>query len=290
MELLWQNGQVVLNSQTHRKPSLNPNDSTQKHDQPSLRYSGSCANSSNLIQDEENVSWIQYPLEDPFEKEFYSNLFNELPPSDAKEVDKPTKEDKLVKFGASDATHVTANPHQPNIKHSIAPEFPRNSMPPPPGFLFPESAQQNHDLGGPVKVLNFSQLGSSSGQYGGKESDGLMQREVRECSVMTVGSSHCDSNQVPNDGVGTSGVSAGPVKGDFQKVIPQSENGKTETLEPTVTSSSGGSGNSFGRTCRQSTGVNSQKRKERDAEVSECQSEVKLSFSLSCDILSVPHC
>jgi len=160
----------------------------------------------------------------------------------------------------------------------------------PPGFLFPESAQQNHDLGGPVKVLNFSQLGSSSGQYGGKESDGLMQREVRECSVMTVGSSHCDSNQVPNDGVGTSGVSAGPVKGDFQKVIPQSENGKTETLEPTVTSSSGGSGNSFGRTCRQSTGVNSQKRKERDAEVSECQSEVKLSFSLSCDILSVPHC
>lgn len=252
MELLWQNGQVVLHSQTNRKPCLNPNDSSQKHDQPSLRASGSCGNSSNLIQDEENVSWIQYPLEDPFEKEFYSNLFNELPPSDPKEVDKPTKED----------------------------------MPPPPGFLFPESAQQNHDLGGAVKVLNFSQfsppfkggIGSSSGKYGGKESVGLMQREVRECSVMTVGSSHCDSNQVPNDGVGTSAFSAGPVKGDFQEKILQTENQKTETLEPTVTSSSGGSGNSFERTCRQSTGLNSQKRKGRDAEASECQSEVILTI------------
>ena len=253
MELLWQNGQVVLHSQTQRKPSLNPNDSSQKHDHPS-------GYSSNLIQDEENVSWIQFPLEDPFEKDFYSNLFNELPPSDPNEVDKPTKEDKLVKFGAS-----------------IVPEFPGNSMPPPPGFLFPESAQQNHDLGGPAKVMNFSQLGSSSGQYGGKKSVGLSQTEVRECSVMTIGSSHCDSNQVPNDGVGTSGFSAGPVKGNFQEKTLQTENQKSETLEPTVTSSSGGSGNSFGGTCRQSTGVNSQKRKGRDTEASECQSEVKLS-------------
>lgn len=262
VELLWKNGQVVFHSQTHRKPSLSPNDSRQfqKHDQPALLRGESSENSSNLIQNEDSLSWIQYPLEDPFEKELYSNFLSQSPPSDTKEVDKPTKESMLVKFGAPDPTNVLTDLHQPSANHSVVPELARNSMP-PPGFLFTESAQQTHDLEGHVKFVNFSQYSSPP----------------RECSVMTIGSSHSDSNQIANDhdpthtsshGVATSGLS----NGDFQNMILPSDKEKKETVEAAATSPSGGSVVNFGRS-KQATGVNGQKRKERTGDESECQSE-----------------
>ncbi|KAL5540157.1 hypothetical protein UlMin_044036 [Ulmus minor] len=294
VELLWRNGQVILHSQTHRKSSLNPNESrqVQKHDQQAIRAGGSYGNSSSMVQDDETVSWIQYPLEDSFEKELCSNFFSELPSCDPLEVERPIRqfeEDKFAKFGvSSDATHVVSIPQQHKIK---LPTCPENHMP-PPGPHFSNSSQQNHTFGSNGQAVNFSQFSSrgkadlrpSSGQLAGKESGA--QGEVRECSVMTVGLSHCGSNQLPtdidaswvssNNGDGTTGLSAGPLKDDLQKLMPHSESGKTETLEPAVTSSSGGSGSSYGRTCKQSTATtsgNNKKRKCRDAEESECQSE-----------------
>lgn len=291
VELLWQNGHVVLSSQaqTQRKPSLNHNEPRQVQKQ-TLRGSGSCGNSSNLIQDDETVSWIHCPIEDSFEKDFYSHLFSELPPSGPMEVDKHTRQlrdEKMVKFDPPGA--VTSSQH-PNVNHSVVPELQRNAMP-PPRFEVHDASQQNKILGDLGKVVNFSQstappkgeLGPCSGQFDRKRSGNLTQGEVRECSMMTVGSSHCGSNQVAYDldmsrasssGVGTTGLSPGKLNDDARKVISPSERGKTETIEPTVTSSSGGSGSSFNRTSKQSTGDNSLKRKSRDAVDSECQSEV----------------
>ncbi|KAL9419900.1 hypothetical protein AB3S75_037629 [Citrus x aurantiifolia] len=291
VELLWQNGHVVLSSQaqTQRKPSLNHNEPRQVQKQ-TLRGSGSYGNSSNLIQDDETVSWIHCPIEDSFEKDFYSHLFSELPPSGPMEVDKHTRqlrEEKMVKFDPPGA--VTSSQH-PNVNHSVVPELQRNAMP-PPRFEVHDAAPQNKNLGDLGKVVNFSQstapspkgeLGPCSGQFDRKRSGNLTQGEVRECSMMTVGSSHCGSNQVAYDldmsrasssGVGTTGLSPGKLNDDVRKVISPSERGKTETIEATVTSSSGGSGSSFNRTSKQSTGDNSLKRKSRDAVDSECQSE-----------------
>ncbi|KAK2662051.1 hypothetical protein Ddye_000625 [Dipteronia dyeriana] len=307
VELLWRNGQVVLNSQTHRKPSLiNPNETRHVHKQ-TLR--GGCGgsyggNSSNLIQDEETVSWIQSPIEDSFEKEFYSTFFSELPLPASMETDKQPirqfEEEKMVKFGA-----VTSSQQPPNVNHPVVPGFQRsvNCVMPPPRSDFDDAvvAQQSKScLGGVGKVVHFAQpeapppngeLGSScnGGQFGRKGIGNLTQAEMRECSVMTVGSSHCSSNQVANDldasrassnnnGIRTStGLSHRNLKDDIRKVIShqgEKKGNKTETLEPTVTSSSGGSGSSFNRTSKQSTGDNnSNKRKSRDAGESECQSE-----------------
>ncbi|KAH7578456.1 hypothetical protein JRO89_XS01G0384000 [Xanthoceras sorbifolium] len=281
VELLWRNGQVVLNSQTHRRPSLNSNESRQVHKQ-TLRGSGSYGNSSNLIQDDETVSWIQSPIEDSFDKEFYSAFFSELPASSSMETDMPlrqSEEEKMVNF----ATVTSSQP--PNVNHSIVPGFHRSAMP-PPRSEFDDAALQS----GLGKVVNFSQpaaapkveLRSCNGQFGRKGIGNLTQGEVRECSVMTVGSSHCSSNQVAYDldvsrassnGMMTTGLSPGNIKDDSRKVISQGEKEKTETLEPTFTSSSGGSGSSFNRTSKQSTVDNSNKRKSRDAGESECQSE-----------------
>lgn len=299
VELLWRNGQVVLHSQTHRKPGLNPNESRQvqkQHDQQTTRVGGFYGNSGNLIHDE--VSMIHYPLEDSFDKEFCSNFFSELPSCDPLEIDKPIKQFGEEKFDASNTTHLVSPSPQTNGKSSTGVEYPQNPMP-PPRFQISNPSEKNQNLGGGLgKAVNFSQfsalgkgdIGSSRRQVGGKESGNLNQGEVRECSVMTVGSSYSGSNQVPNDfdvsrassiNDGTTGFSTEPLYNNVQKMMPLSEGGMTETLDPTLTSSSGGSGSSFGRGGKQSNVVNSNKRKGRDAEDSECQSKVIRTLSPS---------
>lgn len=101
---------------------------------------------------------------------------------------------------------------------------------------------------------------------------------------MTIGSSYCGSNHIPQDpdasrassnGIWTTTLSVEPeaVRDDVPRTIPQSEKGKSEILEPTTTSSSGGSGSSLGKTCSLSTRNQGQKRKGMDMEESEDQSE-----------------
>ncbi|KAA3456091.1 transcription factor PIF4-like [Gossypium australe] len=109
VELLWQNGKVVLQSQTHKK------------------------------QDDETVSWIQHPFEESFEKEMFSNFFSEFPAYDPMDHQHEQQEDDK------------------SLKHK----------------------------------------------------NNLMQREVNELSGMAIGSSHCGSNQVRNDGDLSRGSSNG---------------------------------------------------------------------------------
>lgn len=303
VEILWKNGQVVLQSQKPKKTSLMSNEvrQFQKQNQPIYRSNVSSGNSSNLIQDDETVSWIQDPLDDSFEKEFCSNFFDELSPADPIEIVKqPIKhfqDDKHTRFGAFDTTTTTTqvtfgNSPKPNLKPSAAlVEFPTNATMPPPRFQFPDSTRQTKDLGDLGNMMNFSQVhvplkGDLGSSNGGRECGNLIQGEGRDCSAMTVGSSHCGSNQVPNpndldasrvstSGFGNACLSAGLSKEDYRKMVPQGERSKTETMDPTATSSSGGSGSSMdrSRTIGQSTGGNSNKRKGRDREESECQSE-----------------
>ena len=274
MELLWQNGQVV-HSQTHRKPVVN---------------------SSNLIQDDETVSWIQYPLEDPLEQEFCSNLLSELAPCEVESYKqiKPFEEGKFTKLDASSAPHVTVSSQLPTMKSSSFQDF--SGIPiPAPRFHVSDSPQKNNNhLGGSCKVQNFSHFSaplnvssaSANVHFGDKITGNMSRNEIRECSLMTVGSSYCGSNHIPQDpdasrassnGVWTTTLSVEPeaVRDDVPKTIPQKEKGKSEMLEPAVTSSSGGSGSSLGKTCSLSTRNQGQKRKGIDVEESEEQSEVK---------------
>ncbi|RVW31167.1 Transcription factor PIF5 [Vitis vinifera] len=246
VELLWRNGQVVLHSQTQRKSGLAPNESkqVQKHDQTMLRNGGSCGNWSNLIQDEESISWIQYPLDDSLDKEFCSNLFMELPPNDPVQPEKPVRHSEQEKSVPSS--------QQPIFKHLGSPEFPGNPMP-PPKFQVPGSVQQNCSSGGFGKIVNFpnfsfpgrSNLGSSKAQLGGKGSGNMAQGgDAKEVALAPV--------------VYLQGMS----RENVMRIVSQGDRRQTETLEPTVTSSSGGgSGSSFGRTYKQSTDTNSHKRK-----------------------------
>uniref|UniRef100_A0A2P2KAD1 Transcription factor PIF4 n=1 Tax=Rhizophora mucronata TaxID=61149 RepID=A0A2P2KAD1_RHIMU len=276
VELLWRDGQVVLHSQTHRKTSPYETRQGDKYD-----LSGASGeNISSLVQDNETVSWIQYSLEDSFDKELCSDFFHEFPSSD------PTGAGKFAGF---DANHVvaTSEQHQStkiNTKHPSISEVSRNPPRLPTRSQIPE---QTHNLGGFGKSIgaNFSKcsvplkgdLRSSSRRSGGKGSEILMQARAKECSVMTVGStnqisSDPDISRASSNGTGSAGLSGGPLRGDLWRVISQSERGKTDIVEPTVTVSSGGSGSSLGRS-KQSTETSGQKRKCIGAEELECQSE-----------------
>jgi len=89
-----------------------------------LRSSGPYGNSSNLDQ-EEATPWIQFPLQDPLEQDFCSNLLSELPPACEFESCKPIKqleEDKFTNFFASSTPHhpttSSSKPLPPNMKSS----------------------------------------------------------------------------------------------------------------------------------------------------------------------------
>ncbi|XP_054792183.1 transcription factor PIF4-like isoform X2 [Prosopis cineraria] len=293
VELIWQNGQVVTHSQTQRKPVATSIDSRQfqRDDQSTIRANESYGNSSHLIQEDDAVSWIQYPLEDPLEQQLCSSILSELP-SSGFESDKPIRqleEGKYVKFGPYSACHVTTSSQTPNLK-PFSQEFSGNPMP-APRVHFPDSTLKKISFGGSQNVVNFSQFSkpskvastSSNAQSEDKGNCNLLKNKGKECSVVTVGSSHCGSNQVPLDpdisrasssGVWTTALysETEPQKDGVQKSIPQCEKGKSEVLEPTLSSSSDDSG-SLAKTCSWSVRNHGQKRKRIDAEELEEQSE-----------------
>ncbi|BAT80818.1 hypothetical protein LR48_Vigan07g029800 [Vigna angularis] len=286
VELLWQNGQVVMHSQTNRKLPGNSSN---------LRQLQKTTQLNNLDQ-EEAAPWIQYPLDDPLEQEFCSNLLSELPPPcEVESYYKPIREleeEKFANIFSPGAPHHPPSPSQPLpsiMKSSCAQGLQENLMS-APGFHVPDSSQKINDFGASRKVLNFPHFSaprnvSSPSQ---KTAVNLSQSEAREHSVITVGSSHCGSNHIPQDQdvnrVSSSGVwattnnatlSAEPEAIDcIHRRFPRSERGKSEIIEPTVASSSGGSGSTgIGRTCSQSTREHDQKRKGTEQEALEEQSE-----------------
>ncbi|KAL1189757.1 Transcription factor PIF5 [Cardamine amara subsp. amara] len=86
VELLWRDGQVVLQSQARRESSV----PVQTHKQDTLRKTNNTyldnqetvpKPNNNFLEDQETVSWIQYPPDDvvdPFESEFSSHFFSSI--------------------------------------------------------------------------------------------------------------------------------------------------------------------------------------------------------------------
>lgn len=276
VELLWENGQVVLHAQTHHHPipgheqPSNNNDSglVNKHagDQSVIRGSAfSCENPvTGLIQDTETVSWLDCPVDDPlFDKEFTSNFLAEFPHSNPMDgLDEPGKSMDHRRY------NFAANP-------SLPPRF----------FTFDhshlEGISKTATVPEPVKQADIpsSNKGCSFRTRG----------EVGEHSVKTVASSHCGSNQVITDAADAT-VSAAVAKDDVGKISSPSDKIHTQTLETGITSSSSGASHSgFGITSNQSRGTTSHKRKSRDAEDSECQSKVS-SMSVGQSVCFSYHC
>lgn len=273
VELLWRNGSVVQRSQAQLKQ---PSDFVQKKKSDGDSF----MNMSTVIEED---SWLHYPLDDSLAGDFCTNYFYELSHSHSHshshQVDK--EKDKAVKhFGASEENNV-----RPSRMH-------QSVFRQPNGFNFADNSptlNPNQDLnfGALDKIENFphfsrpvkAEAAPVNAPIRGSGSGVANAGDMGESSVMTIGSSHCGSNQLPNeadrsrDSSNRLDSAKGPYKESSRKTLPQSEIGLTETLETTITSSSGGSGGSYTGTDKQSTQIQRSKRKGRDADESECQSE-----------------
>ncbi|KAG9439630.1 hypothetical protein H6P81_019795 [Aristolochia fimbriata] len=259
MELLWQNGQVVMNSQTHRRsvPSCNDTKPIHKPDQPS-KFGVSQGNASSLTHEDETASWLHYPVEDSFERDFCANFFCDIPNVDSARdhpnQDTRTRSQSLFKQYEN---HVVAE----------------QAVLPPKSQVTTDQVARGANIGS-SRTVNFSHF-SRMHKTDGEGKANLVPGEKGEASMMTVGLSFCGSNQVQNEADLShfSDKFQGSGKPDAQKLPSQSERGETDALEPTVTSSSGGSGGSLARTSKLTDHNQSRKRKGRDADESECQSE-----------------
>ncbi|XP_072956986.1 transcription factor PHYTOCHROME INTERACTING FACTOR-LIKE 13-like [Typha angustifolia] len=283
IELLWRDGHVVMQSQTHRKSLSAINDfrQAQKPESVVLKSGVTQGNTRDLTQEDETVSWFQYPFDDSLEKDIFSEFFFEMPAVEAAGTDKmmkdvPVQDDRCSKFGKTIEGVSPSASQQSNL-------FQEKVMPPPKSHVIgsiqdPPSLQNNCFINFPqFSRPERAHLGSSNKKLEEKRLANKIPVGVGESSTMTVVSSICGSNQVQiqagpsntsSDGTGVVGTK---LKEDLQ---PKLFSGKEQrvTHEATVTSS-GGSGCSFGRTRQQSTNTQSNKRKGRDTEESESQSE-----------------
>ncbi|XP_051142962.1 transcription factor PIF1 isoform X2 [Andrographis paniculata] len=81
MELLWQNGQVVVQSQNQRPPKKSTYGSEAAiHVEKEIRPSAD-EHQHLFMQEDEMASWLQYPLDDSsFDRDLYADLLNTTPP------------------------------------------------------------------------------------------------------------------------------------------------------------------------------------------------------------------
>lgn len=227
-----------MHSQNNRKQSHDHSRSKQDQDQSLVE------NPNNLIEDVDTASWIDCPIDESFEKDFCSNFLSEIQSFDPVESSKqPGKVEKVFKFGASDVNHVGSS--------SQRQEF----APPPPRFQTSDTSRQHQHQ------QRLNQM-----PHGG----------VSECSIRTIGSSHCESNQVDMSwgsscGIGSRNISAGRDETYARKLNKGVER---EAVEQARTSCSGGSGSSFWKTNSQSNNSSGHKRKNRDVEECESPSDV----------------
>ncbi|RRT34076.1 hypothetical protein B296_00051392 [Ensete ventricosum] len=276
-----------MHSQTHRRTPVGEFKQAPKPDAVQ-KYEQSLGDSSNLIHEAEAASWFQFPLDDSFEKELCSEFFPEITGADAVASDKISKdfvaeeEDRYLTFSSTDdGTAFTAPAPMQSTHHPQD-----DTMPPPRSHVMgctPQSSSLENSNSG---VLNFPHFSKQvKADLGHRGSGSNSKAGAQESSMMTVGSSACGSNQIqaqtdPSNNISNdaadivTGPREGTGTGTGTRLLSERMQSK-KAHEGTVTSSSGGSGCSYGRTAQQNASNHSYKRrKARDVEESGCQSEV----------------
>lgn len=216
-----------------------------------------------LLQADETASWFHYSIDENLEKEF--PFFCDIPSAEpAKES--PSSQSKTILKQYNNLSLEEGHISPAKLQDGDA----------------PVAAGANLSSG---RLPNFSFF---SAEKMGFRGGGNGVQEGREPSMVTVGSSHCGSNQVQNEGnySRVSGMFARPAAVDAHKKSPQNDKkNNNDTMETTLTSSSGGSGGSLARTGKQADSNHSHKRKGRDADGFESHSEVTSAF-LSIQLMS----
>ncbi|KAH6771285.1 hypothetical protein C2S52_016088 [Perilla frutescens var. hirtella] len=245
MELLWQNGQVVVQSQNQR-PSKKSAFGGGEVVLPSEREIRSTAEEQQhhhhlFMQEDEMSSWLQYPLDDSsFDRDFYADLLYSTPPPPA----------------------LTTTPPQPRPAAEIRPPPPQPRPPIQQPAAKPDNPPRVHNF------VHFSRLPIRPRTEAMRESTVVESNETPESRVshMVADSRPPVNSECATAKAGGSSAAAGELA--------------VATCELTVTSSPGGSRSSFSEETLQQqkkppspAAADDRKRKAREADDAECQSE-----------------
>nr|AKN09656.1 basic helix-loop-helix transcription factor [Salvia miltiorrhiza] len=233
MELLWQNGQVVVQSQNQKPPKRTDScgGSGEVVIPPEREIRSTAEEHQHLfMQEDEMASWLQYPLDDSFDRDFYADLLYSAPPPPP-----------LITATANAQPRAAAEIRPPPIQTPVA---------------RPDNPPRVHNF------VHFSRL------------------PIRPRMAPQESSTVVESNETPT-GARESRVShkvtdsRPPVHADTSTVRTRDTSGAAGTCDLTVTSSPDGSPASFsGETHQpQQKPAADRKRKVREADDNECQSE-----------------
>lgn len=251
MELLWQKGQVVMQSQNQRPSRKSTSGGGGEVVIPAERELRSSADEQQhlFMQEDEMASWLQYPLDDSsFERDFYTDLLYSAPPPPP-----------LITTAA-----------QPRAATEIRPQPAAPRPPIPPPVVRPDNPPRVHNF------VHFSRLPIRPRTEAAAPSVRTVRESstvVESCETPAVGTesrvSHTATDSRPEESFtatvgGTSAAATGELAG---------------TCDLTFTSSPGGSRTSFsGETLqpyqKPAAAADDRKRKAREADDNECQSEV----------------
>lgn len=275
MELLWQNGPVVVQSQNQRSTRKaqfgggSGGEAVIPTEVREIRSSGEeqTAAAKNLfIQEDEMSSWLQYPLDDSsFDRDLYADLLYSTPP--------PPPPAPVTKVAPPRAAAEIRPPPMPT----------RPPIPTPPRKLRASSALQNFvHLSRMSRARNETISGPSSSS----------KAAVRESTVV-------ESNETPMVGskYRVSQAAAKSTAQDFGRNILRgtatacttaARESETGTCDLTLISSPGGSGASVSASPepppphQNPPPAEDQKRKGREAEENDYRNEVIISFNELC--------
>ncbi|XAR61008.1 hypothetical protein NMG60_11034579 [Bertholletia excelsa] len=279
MELLWQNGQVVMQSQSQRSikrshmgDAVLPAELSAAREIRPEEKSGS---THPFMQEDEMASWLQYPIDDSsFDRDFYAEL---IYPSPCAPAAPPPRTSPILDLRTMDV------------------RAPPQSTAPPPAPLPPVPPPRHSDVEYPSRFQNFAHFSRPRGVI--ETGPSILNKAATESTVV-------DSSVTPATGrpesrasqafgsTSTSQVSGanlwcGSMSGAAAGGTSSAAGGggsERGTCELTVTSSPGGSGASVSAGAEpiqkpppppppQQPPTDDRKRKGRQADDTECQSE-----------------
>ncbi|CAH9081061.1 unnamed protein product [Cuscuta europaea] len=256
MELLWQNGQVVMHTQNQRsyhKPIFS-SDAAIPAEQPvgrQIRLPGeetSAANQHLFMEEDEMASWLDYPLDEPSfdDRDLYCSDL--LYPPAATTFAPPVSSVPTREIRSPAAEIRQARIHQPPT------QTPRVPLAKPP------------EARGAPRVQNFSHFS--------RLHRGRIEPVPLSSSKAPIESTIVDSSETPHVAESVTPVSGGKLSGTVDTgSSPRGKRDEKVSCEQTVTSSPGDSGASGSAEPPQNAAVDDRKRKGREADETEGHSE-----------------
>eukprot|EP00268_Persea_americana_P033106 TRINITY_DN3282_c0_g2_i2.p1 TRINITY_DN3282_c0_g2~~TRINITY_DN3282_c0_g2_i2.p1 ORF type:complete len:513 (+),score=91.90 TRINITY_DN3282_c0_g2_i2:567-2105(+) len=246
LELLWQNGQVVTQSQNQRCTKRSPplrfgGDDTVPHGRPGsgggdeIGSPATAAAASQLfLQEDEMASWLHYPIEETFDRDFCSDL---------------------VFSGSAGNSGVAGRNGQVQVDRKSEEKPPASAPAAAPSRppIYPSRRRESAE-----GVVNFAHLSRGKGKGDSRPSDGRESTVVDSSETPAAGEARVRVFQGEKTVAGSGGGNAG-----CGSTCGGSREREPGTCEGALTSSSGVS----------SPSAEDRKRKARQGEESEWQSE-----------------